>query len=51
MWHFGAISWIHVCTKTNLEILVFVSVGVEHVSFQLACMEETLRAAREFASA
>lgn len=51
MWRFGAISWTRLCIKTNLEVLVFVSVDVAHVSLQLVRVEETLRAVREFASA
>lgn len=50
-WHFGAILWTRRRIKTNLEILVLVSVGVAHVSLQFARVEESLRAAREFASA
>ena len=37
--------------QTNLEILVFVTVSVAHMSLQLACMDETLSAACKFASA
>lgn len=47
---FGAILWLHLSFQTNLEILVFLSVGVAHMSFQFTCVEETLRAGCEFAS-
>lgn len=50
MWHFDAISWPDFFT-THLEILGFVSVGVEHVSLQLGCVEEALRTACLVASA
>lgn len=40
----------NMCTLTNLEILCFVCVDVAHVSFQIACVEESLGAARKFAS-
>lgn len=50
-WHFGAILWTHLCSNTNLEILVFVSVAVMHMSFQFPRIEETLRAARELTPA
>lgn len=46
---FSAIWWLSV--NSNLEVLVFVSMGIAHVSFQLACVEESLCAAQKLASA
>lgn len=50
VWRFGAISWAPSRVHTNLEIPIFVTVAVAHVSVQSACVEETFRAARELAS-
>lgn len=49
MQRFGAISWTRSRINTNLEIGVFVSVAVAHVSLQFGSIGETLRAARGLA--
>lgn len=46
--------WCHLVDKyihTNLEVLIFVSMGEAHVSLQFACVEESLCTGHKLASA